>query len=79
MTRSLTLSLVLAAGLAPASVFAADAPTTGIELSDIDRAANPCEDFFQFANGAWRAANPIPASMSRWSRRWAAGEASRRR
>ena len=25
-------------------------------------------------NGGWRASNPIPASMPRWSRRWAAGE-----
>lgn len=49
----------------------------GIEISDLDRAADPCKDFFQFSNGAWRAANPIPASMDRWSRRWAAGEANK--
>jgi hypothetical protein len=24
----------------------------GVELSDIDRAAGPCTDFFEFANGA---------------------------
>ena len=35
----------------------------------------PCSDFYGFANGAWRAKNPIPPSMVRWSRRWAAGEA----
>ena len=46
----------------------------GIESGDIDRKADPCNDFFQYANGAWRAANPIPASMQRWSRRWASGE-----
>src|SRR5437762_2462375 len=51
----------------------------GIEVSDIDRGADPCTDFYAFANGAWRAANPIPASMPRWSRRWAAGEASKDR
>src|SRR5258708_20071826 len=49
----------------------------GIQLGDIDRAADPCNDFFQYANGAWRAQNPIPASMSRWSRRWQAGELSK--
>src|SRR5512132_3377384 len=49
----------------------------GIELSDLDRKADPCTDFYEFANGAWRAANPIPASMSRWSRRWAAGESTK--
>jgi endothelin-converting enzyme/putative endopeptidase len=45
-----------------------------IDINDLDRKANPCDDFFQFANGTWRAANPIPASMTRWSRRWQAGE-----
>src|ERR1700730_5628571 len=51
----------------------------GVELTDIDRAANPCSDFFQFANGAWRKANPIPGSMQRWSRRWQAGETNKER
>src|SRR6266851_6431058 len=46
----------------------------GVETTDLDRTVNPCEDFYQFANGAWRGANPIPASMQRWSRRWKAGE-----
>ena len=50
-----------------------------VQMSDIDRNADPCVDFFQYANGAWRAANPIPASMTRWSRRWAAGEAAKDR
>ena len=45
----------------------------------MDRKADPCTDFFEFANGAWRAQNPIPASMPRWSRRWAAGESTKDR
>jgi putative endopeptidase len=49
----------------------------GIEVSDLDRKADPCNDFYAFANGTWRANNPIPASMSRWSRRWRAGETSK--
>ena len=49
----------------------------GIETADIDRGADACTDFFAYANGAWRAENPIPASMPRWSRRWAAGEATK--
>ena len=49
----------------------------GIDLGDLDRKAEPCSDFFQFANGTWRANNPIPASMTRWSKRWQAGESSK--
>src|SRR5262245_6118955 len=56
---------------------AADAPLHGVYTEDIDRSADPCTDFFAFANGAWRAENPIPSSMVRWSRRWAAGEAAK--
>ncbi|HEX4606064.1 MAG TPA: M13 family metallopeptidase, partial [Candidatus Angelobacter sp.] len=49
----------------------------GIQTGDIDQKADPCTDFFQFANGKWRAENPIPPSMVRWSRRWQAGEAAK--
>ena len=56
-----------------ASVAGAE-PLTGVYIEDIDRRAEPCTDFFEFANGAWREKNPIPPSMVRWSRRWASGE-----
>src|SRR5215469_3783451 len=46
----------------------------GIEVSDLDRKVAPCDDFYEFSNGTWRANNPIPSSMTRWSRRWQAGE-----
>src|SRR5216684_141416 len=49
----------------------------GIDVSDLDRKADPCNDFYSFANGDWRASNPIPASMTRWSKRWQAGESSK--
>jgi len=74
MRAPFTLSLVLLLGAA-APVSAA-APH-GIELADLDRTVDPCSDFFGFANGTWRANNPIPASLSRWSRRWQAGESSK--
>jgi putative endopeptidase len=51
----------------------------GVDLTDLDRKADPCTDFYEFSNGTWRANNPIPASMSRWSKRWAAGESSKDR
>jgi putative endopeptidase len=49
----------------------------GIDLSDLDRRAEPCDDFYEFANGTWRANNPIPPSQTRWSKRWQAGETSK--
>jgi putative endopeptidase len=49
----------------------------GIQTSDLDRKADPCVDFSQYANGSWHAQNPIPPYMDRWSRRWQAGEAAK--
>jgi putative endopeptidase len=40
----------------------------GFDLASIDRNAAACQDFNQFANGGWKAANPIPAAFSRWGR-----------
>jgi len=48
-----------------------------IDVTDLDRRADPCSDFYQFSNGTWRANNPIPASMVHWSKRWQAGETSK--
>ena len=50
------------------------APQHGIQTGDLDTTTDPCSDFFQYANGAWRASHPIPAYMNRWSRRWESGE-----
>jgi putative endopeptidase len=57
-----------------ATCFGQTTAPQGIETGDLDRTAKPCDDFYAFSNGTWRAQNPIPASMDRWSRRWKAGE-----
>ena len=49
----------------------------GIEKADLDRKVDPCTNFYEFSNGTWRAENPIPNSMDRWSRRWKAGETNK--
>ena len=53
---------VLVATLAIASpALAQNATQRGIWAADLNRSVAPCDDFYEFANGAWRAANPIPA------------------
>jgi putative endopeptidase len=49
----------------------------GIDVTDLNRKIDPCNDFYEFSNGTWRANNPIPASMTHWSKRWAAGESNK--
>jgi putative endopeptidase len=47
----------------------ADAPGDNLVLESqtMDRTANPCTDFFKYANGKWLTDNPIPADRSRYS------------
>jgi len=58
-------------------LLAQDKALHGIDVTDIDRKVSPCQDFYEFANGTWRANNPIPPSMVMWSKRWAAGESTK--
>ena len=44
------------------------APPPGIDLSAIDRSANPCEDFYRFSCGAWLDRTPIPEDRPQWGR-----------
>ncbi|MFZ3263618.1 MAG: M13 family metallopeptidase, partial [Terriglobales bacterium] len=38
------------------------------DLNAIDKAADPCVDFYQYACGTWMKNNPIPPDKSRWGR-----------
>src|SRR5579883_2011510 len=40
----------------------------GFDASALDRTANPCTNFYQFACGGWMARNPVPPDRARWGR-----------
>ena len=43
-------------------------PASGLQLDAIDRSADACTDFYQFACGGWVAKNPVPPDRASWSR-----------
>ncbi|HWZ52367.1 MAG TPA: M13 family metallopeptidase [Granulicella sp.] len=38
-----------------------------LDLSSLDRTADPCVDFYKFSCGGWQKNNPIPADQASWS------------
>src|SRR5262245_44267072 len=59
---ALPLASVITVAQAPAR------SQSGLQLDAIDRTADPCVDFYQFACGTWTAKNPVPADRSTWGR-----------
>jgi putative endopeptidase len=73
MLKNIDMTLILTAALAALAAAAdAHAPLEGIQTRDLNRHVEACTDFYEFANGTWRADNPIPAPSPKWSRRIAA-------
>ncbi len=72
----LTSILLLAAGTAfaqttPAPDSAKPAPpaeSKSLDLSAIDKTADPCTDFYQYSCGNWVKSNPLPGDQVRWAR-----------
>jgi putative endopeptidase len=58
-------ALLLLATHVPAKA-AGDTSSWGFSLNNLDRSCKPCEDFYQFAMGGWRKANPIPPEYPTW-------------
>jgi putative endopeptidase len=59
------LALLLMIGVAAPLALAAE-PRSGIDVSAIDPSVRPQQDFWQYANGKWLAATPIPADRAGW-------------
>src|SRR5215813_15483842 len=60
-TSIISLSLVFAF-----SITAIVGQTSHFDTAGMDTKTAACADFYQYANGGWLAANPIPAAYSAW-------------
>src|SRR6202158_5291329 len=41
--------------------------TPGLDVTAMDKSAEPCVDFYQYTCGGWMTNNPIPPDQPRWS------------
>ncbi len=64
------MKIIVAGSLLACSLCAQTPPPPSVrfDINAIDRTADPCTDFYQYACGTWIKNNPIPNDQSRWGR-----------
>ena len=63
-SRRSFIAVVLLMAVAVATMFGQTGH--GYDLASLDKNTAACTDFFQYANGGWLTANPIPPAYSSW-------------
>ena len=64
----LTTAALLLAGFTTIGAVAQGTNNANPMVSAMDKSADPCADFYQFACGGWKKNNPIPSDQPIWSR-----------
>ena len=66
----LSSSVCLAQSFSDTDAGPASAPkkVVSFDLTAIDKTANPCTNFYEYACGNWKKNNPIPADQTAWGR-----------
>ncbi len=61
------VALVVAPALLAQQPLSAMPYSPSLDLTSLDRAVDPCTDFYKFTCGGWQRNNPIPADQASWS------------
>ena len=69
-----TTAVAPPAAVSTASPAAPDPKGVGLDVADLDRTVDACDNFYQFSGGNWLKNNPLPDYASRWGPRNLLGE-----